>query len=129
MPTKHELELEIESLRRRLTVVANEMSPWVDRHSGSTFIPCGKIERVYGHAFEDSICNAVSNQYDGTTGWIRIEMDIDRFPHLCILVHVDYSEETGTIPGNWCPLAEVKRVYPQLENDDDENWPLVPVIL
>lgn len=114
MPTKRELEIEIESLKRKLKAVTNELSPWTDRHSRSTFIPCGKPDRVYGHAFEDLICNAVSNQYDGTTGWIRIEMDSEYFPHQWILVNVEYSEQDGTMPLAWCPLAEVKRIR---END------------
>jgi hypothetical protein len=111
MPTKRELELEIESLKRKLKAVTNELAPWVDRHSGSTFIPCGKMERVYGHAFQDEICSAVCDQYDGIIGWVRIAMDTDRFTHEWIMVFVEYSNETGTMPGNWCPITEVKRVY------------------
>lgn len=109
--TKRELEQVIETLRRQLKSVTNELSPYTDLHSGSTFTPCGKMERVYGHAWQDRICNAVCDQYDGTTGWIRIQMDTDYFPHQWIMVFVEYSKETGTMPGNWCPMAETKRVY------------------
>jgi hypothetical protein len=73
------------------------------------------MQKTYGHAFQDRIIDAACNQYDGTTGWIRVYMDTDRFPHESILLFVEYSEQSGVIPGNWCPLAEKKRAYGSIE--------------
>ena len=107
MTTKRELEQLVGQLQSKLKAVSNELSEFSERHNKSvTYIPCGKIQRVYGHAWEEQICNAVCDQYDGTTGWIRIDMSRQEFPHEFLLVEVEYSESSGTMPGSFCPLAK-----------------------
>jgi len=110
MSTKRELEIVIGQLQAKLKAVSNELSEFTERN-GTTYIPCGKVQRVYGHPWEDQICNAVSDQFDGTTGWIRVNIGRYELPHEDILVNVEYSEQSGTMPGGWCPLAKVPCVF------------------
>lgn len=107
MPTKRELEQLVGQLQSKLKSVSNELIEFSEYcNSRVTYIPCGKIQKVYGHAWEEQICNAVCEQYDGTTGWIRIDMSRNDFPHEFLLVQVEYSDACGTMPGSFCPLAK-----------------------
>ena len=110
MATKRELEIEVATLKAKLAAVPNTIAAFSGREwNVREFIPCGKIEPVRSSSFCDDIRDAVSEQYDGRTGWIVVSMNVRRpFPFDFILVEVDYTTADGTICGAFCPLAAMK---------------------
>jgi hypothetical protein len=119
--TKLDLEREIADLKSQMRCMKNELAPFrVDDYK--EYIPCGPVMDVGGHAFEDDIRDQVCNQYDGKTGWIRIEMDA-RYEHplKMILVHVTYDEQDGTWASRFCQLARRTRKY-DYDNKCWEEW-------
>lgn len=115
--TKAQLLRRIRELEIQLAAVRNAVgifdSPW------HTWIPCGKVEKVYGHPFEDQIRNDVTDQWDGTLhreredapgirdGWMIVKCY--ELPYEALCVRVQYTDEDGTMAWEFCPVATVTK--------------------
>jgi hypothetical protein len=108
--TKRDLELKVARLESQLKAVRHELGN-LNPTDLVEYIPCGKIEEVFGHPFEDQIRDAVCNQFDGSTGWIRIDFSNYDFPFEHLLCNVSYSDADGTFVSKFCRLAKLTRDY------------------
>lgn len=116
--TKAQLIRRIGELEKQLSAVKTTLAPFKTYYFD--FVPCGKMQDVYGHPFEDEIRNAVCDQWDGTLyherndmdagfrdGWMIVNLDDTPYGHIC--AHVSYTDQDGTFVDRFCQVASVEK--------------------